>query len=213
MQSRFEEDARQAAVAAVERRWERKNDDKRRTARAASAKSCLGRLLVLAALAAGGLFAARHFGVDVPGAEALDEAFVNLGRLVRACGLTDSDRTRLESFAEAVASFDVAEIRPWASAPPEMRPKRAPAGFTYRMLVEKKGGVCGIYEMVADGKGGVSVRERSPVGKDVEVSLAAFNKAKVGGVYLVACGGGVYVCGADDADAGRAFLRRWPGMR
>ena len=210
MQSRFEENARRAAVEAVERRWERKNAEARRTARRESARSFFACLVLLGALAAGGLFAARHFGVEMPGGDAL----ADFGRLIRRLGgLTDSDRSRMESFAEAIAAFDVAEIRPWKSAPPEMRPKRAPAGFAYRMLVEKAGGVCGIYEMVADGKGGVSVRELSPVGKETKASLAAFNKAKVGGVYLVACAGGVYVCGSDDAEAGRTFLRRWTAAK
>ena len=209
MQSRFEENARREAVEAVERRWERKSAGARRNARTVSAKSCLGALVILVALVAGGLFAARHFGVELPGGETL----ADFGRLVRLGGLTTSDRSRMDSFSEAIAAFDVAEIRPWMSVPPEMRPKRAPAGFAYRMLVEKAGGVCGIYEMVADGKGGVSVRELSPVGKETKASLAAFNKAKVGGVYLVACGGGVYVCGSDDAEAGRTFLRRWTAAK
>ena len=173
-----------------------------------SVKALLAWLAVSVALVAGGLFAAQRFGVDVPGGEAL----ADFGRLIRLGGLTDSDRTRMDSFAGAIAAFDVAEIRPWKLTPTEMRPKRTPAGFTYRMLIEKAGGVCGIYEMTANGKGGVSVRELSPVGKETKASLAAFNKAKVGGVYLVACGGG-YVCGSDDAEAGRAFLRRWTGAK
>ena len=174
-----------------------------------SVKALLAWLAVSVALVAGGLFAAQRFGVDVPGGEVL----ADFRRLIRLGGLTTSDRSRMDSFSEAIAAFDVAEIRPWMSVPPEMRPKRAPAGFAYRMLIEKAGGVCGIYEMTADGKGGVSVRELSPVGKDTRASLAAFNKAKVGGVYLVACGGGVYVCGSDDAEAGRTFLRLWTGAK
>ena len=209
MQSRFEENARREAVEAVERRWERKTAGARRKARTASVKSCLGTLILLVVLAAGGLFAARHLGVELPGGETL----ADFGFLVRTGGLTTSDRSHMDSFAEAVATFDVAEIRPWKSVPPEMRPKRAPAGFAYRMLVEKAGGVCGIYEMTADGKGGVSVRELNPVGKETKASLTAFNKAKVGGVYLVACAGSVYVCGSDDAEAGRAFLRRWTAAK
>jgi len=174
-----------------------------------SVKALLAWLAVSVALVAGGLFAAQRFGVDVPGGEAL----ADFRRLIRLGGLTTSDRSRMDSFSEAIAAFDVAEIRPWKSVPPEMRPRRAPAGFSYRMLVEKAGGVCGIYEMTADGKGGVSVRELSPVGKETKASRTAVNKAKVGGVYLVACAGGVYVCGSDDAEAGRTFLRRWTGAK
>ena len=62
--------------------------------------------------------------------------------------------------------------------------------------------------MVANGKGGVSVFELSPMGKPMKVTLADFNRAKVGGVYLIACAGKVYVCGADTGEAGVAFARR-----
>lgn len=145
--------------------------------------------------------------MDVPGGEAV----ADFGRLIRIFGLKESDRSRIDAFADALAAFDVPEILPWKAAPQEARLKRAPEGFTYRMLVEKKGGGCGIYEMTANGEGGLSVRELSPMGKPAKVSLAAFNAAKADGVYLTACGGKVYVCGADDAAAGVAFVRRLLG--
>lgn len=84
-------------------------------------------------------------------------------------------------------------------------------GFTYRMLIERIGGTCGIYEMAANGKGGVSVYELSPMGKPMKVTLADFNRAKGGGVYLIDCGGKVYVCGAGTGEAGVAFARRLLG--
>lgn len=205
MQSRFEKDAQREAVEAVERRWEQKNAVARRAARAASVKFWFACLVIFVALVTGGMFAARHFGIEFPNVR----EFIDFKHLVQKGGLTDSERANIDSFAAAIASFNGKEIHPWKSVPPEMRPKKAPAGFTYRMLIEKAGGLCGIYEMIADGNGGLSVRELNPVGKATKTTLAAFNKAKVGKVYLVACAGNVYVCGTNDAETGFAFLRRW----
>lgn len=209
MRNSFEGSAQQAAVEAVERRWAQRNAAVRRTARTSAAKSCLAWLLLLVALLAGGVVALRQFGTDLSNfalSEDVKRQILGVGE-----GLTDADRTHIEAFAEALAAFDRSDILQWKSAPQEVRPKHAPGGFTYRMLVEKSGGICGIYEMVANGKGGVSVYELSPMGKPMKVTLADFNRAKVGGVYLTACGGKVYVCGADTGEAGVAFARRLLG--
>ena len=206
MQSSFEGSAQQAAVEAVERRWVQRNAAVRRTTRTSAAKSCLGWLLLLVALLAGGAYALRHFGMDLSSfalSEDVKRQILGVGE-----GLTEAERVRIDAFAEALAAFDRSDILPWKSAPQEVRPKHAPGGFTYRMLVERKAGACGIYEMVANGKGGVSVSELSPMGKPMKVALADFNRAKVGGVYLIACAGKVYVCGADTGEAGVAFARR-----
>ena len=209
MQSRCEGTAQQAAVEAVERRWALRNADARRTSRTSAAKSCLGWLLLLVALLAGGAYALRHFGMDLSNfalAEDVKRQILGVGE-----GLTEAERVRIDAYADVLAAFDRLDIQPWKSAPQEVRPKHAPNGFTYRMLVERKAGACGIYEMVANGKGGVSVSELSPMGKPMKVTLADFNRAKVGGVYLIACAGKVYVCGADTGEAGVAFARRLLG--
>lgn len=206
MRSSFEGSAQQTAVEAVERRWAQKSTVARRTSRASAARSCLGWLVLLATLFAGGAYALRHFGMDLSNfslSEDVKRQILGIGE-----GLTEADRARIEAFAGALAAFDRSDILPWKSAPQEARPKHAPGGFTYRMLIERKDGVCGIYEMVANGRGGVSVYELSPMGKPMKVTLADFKRAKAGGIYLIACGGQVYVCGADTGEAGVAFARR-----
>ncbi len=177
----------------LEQRWAQKNATARRTTRASVIRLCLVWLALPIAIIAGGVFALRHFGINF--------------------GLTKVDRTRIDAFADAFMTFNRHDILPWRSAPQEVRPGHAPNGFTYRMLVEKKGGVCGIYEMVANGKGGVSVCELTPMGKPIKVTLADFKKAKADGIYLTICGEKAYVCGADTADAGIAFYRRLSGRR
>ena len=206
MRNSFEGSAQQTAVAAVERRWAQRNAAARRTSRTSAAESCLGWLLLLAALLAGGAYALRHFGMDLSNF-ALDED-VKRQILGVGEGLTETERVRIDAYADALTAFDRSDILPWQSAPQAVRPKHAPSGFTYRMLVERMGGTCGIYEMIANGKGGVSVYELSPMGKPMKVTLADFNREKVGGVYLIACGGKVYVCGADTGEAGVAFAHR-----
>lgn len=209
MQSSFEGSAQRAAVEAVERRWAQRNAAARRTARTSVAKSCLGWLLLLGALLAGGAYAVRHFGLDV--SDFSPFRFVKRQVLGVGDDLTEAERARIDAFAGALAAFDRSDILPWKSAPQEVRPKHAPGGFTYRMLIERIGGTCGIYEMVANGKGGVSVYELSPMGKPMKVTLADFNRAKGGSVYLIDCGGKVYVCGAGTGEAGVAFARRLLG--
>lgn len=206
MRNRFEDSAQQAAVEAVERRWSQKNATARRAKRMSTLKSCLRSLILLAVLLGGGLFAARHLGLDVPCVAFPDDAI----RRIFGSGkrLKETERAHISAFTGALETFVCSDILPWKTAPQEIRPKHAPRGFTYRMLIERKGGACGVYEMVANGKGGVSVRELLPMGQPMKVTLADFRKAKVGAVYLIACGGKVYVSGAETGEAGVALVRR-----
>lgn len=204
MQSSFERCAANERVDAVEQRWLRQDENRRRAER----RVTLRRHSAYAMIVLGGLVLAAGVwigtGHKFP-CGALDEA---LERCFRSNGLSHSERVRLDDFSSAIREFDVSEHLRWKDAPRTIRPKNAPSGFKYRMLVEKRGGACGLYEMVSDGKGRLSVVEQTPFGVVKKSSLAEFNRSKAGTAYLISCKGKVYVAGADDPESGRALLRR-----
>lgn len=124
-------------------------------------------------------------------------------------GLSKAERARIDLFTAELQSFGTDDIRPWKSASKDVRPKHASSGLTYRMLIESKSGHCGLYEMVANGKGQLSIREFNPMMPPVKVTMADFNRTRRNGsVYLIAVNGKVYVCGSDNPEEGRAFARR-----
>lgn len=201
MESPFEKTAKQAAVEAGERRWDARHAVERRAQQARKRKVTLAAAGLLAVALAAGAIAMLQTGLPL----------ADLPRsLVRPLiGLTNAERARIDSFTLKLQAFGTDDIRPWKSASQEIRPKRAPSGLTYRMLVETKDGHCGLYELVSDGKGQLSVCALDPIGRPLKISLADFNRARRdGGVYLTAVGGHVYVCGSDDPEEGRAFARR-----
>ncbi len=204
MQSNFEQRVANERVDAVERRWLHQDEERRRVGRRAAVR----RYTRYAMLAIVGLVVAivswigtgHKFSLRIPD-ETLEGFF-------RGKGLSRSERVCLDGFAAAIRQFDVPEFLRWKDAPRTMRPKSATSGFKYRMLIEKRGGVCGLYEMTADGKGHLSVVEQTPFGVEKKSSLAEFNRAKSSAVYLISCEGRAYVAGTDDVEAGRTLLRR-----
>ena len=204
MQSSFEGRAANERVDAVEQRWLRQDENRRR----AECRAALRRYATYATMVLVGLVIVVGVWIGTEHKfprRTLDET---LERCFRSNGLSHSERVRLDDFSASIRQFDVPEYLRWKDAPRTMRPKNAPSGFKYRMLVEKKGGACGLYEMTADGKGHLSVVEQTPFGVEKKSSLAEFNRAKSGAVYLLSCEGKVYVAGTDDVEAGRMLLRR-----
>ncbi len=73
----------------------------------------------------------------------------------------------------------------------------------------KRSGHCGLYEMVANGKGQLSIREFNPMSPPIKVTMADFTRMRRNGsVCLIAVNEKVYVCGSDNPEEGRAFARR-----
>ena len=204
MQSSFERRAANERVDDVERRWLRQDENRRRAER----RVTLRRYATYATIALVGLGVAAGSWVGTGHKLPYGILDETLEEFFRRRGLTRAERIRIDDFSAAIRQFDVPEYLRWKDVPRTRRPKNAPSGFKYRMLVEKKGGACGLYEMTADGKGHLSVVEQTPFGVEKESSLAEFNRSKVGAVYLISCEGKVYVAGADDPKAGRALLRR-----
>ena len=196
MESRFEQSAKQAAVEAVERRWAAKHATPKRKRR-----------VILAVV---GLFAVA-MAVGVLKMQQGGMRFSTIrDLLVRTfTGLSKAERARIDLFTAELQSFGTDDIRPWKSAPKDIRPKHASSGLTYRMLIESKSGHCGLYEMVANEKGQLSIREFNPMTPPVKVTMADFNRTRRNGsVYLIAVNGKVYVCGSDNPEEGRTFARR-----
>ena len=201
MESLFEKTVKQRDIEAIERRWAAKHAVERRAQQARKRKVTLAAAGLLAVALAAGAIAMQRMEIplaDLP--RSLVRPFI---------GLTNAERARIDSFTSKLQTFGTDDIRPWKSAPQEIRPKRAPSGLSYQMLVETKDGHCGLYELVSDGKGRLSVCALDPIGRPLKISLADFNRARRdGSVYLTAVGGQVYVCGSDDPEEGRAFARR-----
>lgn len=197
MGSPFEKSAQQAAVESVERRWAAKHPAARRPVQTGTRMRLFAAVGLLAVTLVAGTLMLNPLRISLPD---LTQTFVDL---------RNAERDGIDLFMSELQTFGTDDVLPWKSAPQEVRPKRAPGGFTYRMLIETPNGTCGLYQMVADGKGRLSVSELSPIGHPLDVSLADFNRARRdSAVYLIACGGKVYVCGSDDPEEGRAFARR-----
>lgn len=203
MQGQFEESLRSAAVDAVERRWGAEENARRRVARARLRSLAIRVALLVTSLAVLGIFAVRHFGIEIPLPFSGGMTWMPPWK-----GLTDAERGYVDSFVDAIKLFGEGDILPWKDAPQNIRLKHAPQGCTYLSLVERRGGICGLYEMVADGKGRLSITELSPMSRPAKVTFADFKRERVGSVYLIACDGRVYACGTDDPGEGIAFARR-----
>lgn len=199
MQSNFEQRAANERVDAVERRWARQDEIRRRNERRATLRRwTMYAVLALAALAVAGgawIWTGHKLSYGI-----LDDA---LEDLFRRRSLNTAERARIDDFSASLKQFDVPELRLWKEASKRIRPRNAASGLVYRMLIAKKGGGSGLYEMVADGRGGLSVEEITPLGIPQKVTLAEFNRRKAGEVYLILCEGKVYVAGADDVESGR----------
>ncbi len=201
MESHFEQTAKQAAVEAVERRWTAKQTAAKIAAKKRRVKWVIALVGVLiVALVVGGI-KLQQAGLSFTAlADSLTRPFI---------GLTNKECARIDLFLSELQSFATDDIRPWKSAPKDVQPKRASNGLTYRMLIETRSGHCGLYEMVANGKGKLSIRELNPLSPPVKVTMADFNRARRNGsVYLIAVKGKTYVCGSDNPEDGREFSRR-----
>lgn len=207
MISDFEKSAQRAAVDAVEQRWQRTQASSRNAARVSKIKSILSTLVLLAVVGVGGYFALQYFGIEIPKPRQLEGSIKIVTSLIPK-GMSDENARSVDAFVNTLHRITDNPMKPWKSAPAEVKPKGARAGLKYTVLIEKKGGSCGLFEMVADGKGGMTVKEIPPAGNPVPATMGDFKKAKVGNVYLIECEGTVYVCGSDDVKTGRALVKR-----
>ena len=204
MKSNFEKSAQQAAVDAVEARWARNNATAKRISRGKSLKSFFAYVFLTLILIAGGFYALSYCGCEIPSFDSVDEMLLSL--LPR--GMCDKDLEHLDSYVKSINRFKVGKIKLWKDAPEMIKPKNASSGLRYFIFAPKKNGGLGLYEAVANGRGGMKMLEIIPTGLSVEITMSQFKESK-NGAYLIECGGEIFVCGANSPDAGENLVRKF----
>ena len=191
MYSEYEENARRAAVEAVERRWERQNAIARKSRRAAGL-GWWGLAVVFMLGLCGALI------VTVPHFRDAVSDFVkrwNPDNEVSAAPYGVVNAELLGRYCQAVESFATGRSLRWRDAPADIKPNTAKAGKAYPALVEYSSGGYDIYEITTLGEGRVSVALLSPQVKPVTVPMEAFSKACSGRKYFISYEGVIYACG------------------
>lgn len=202
--SDFEKSAQQAAVEAVEKRWQRKNDVERRQRRRKMLGNLFAFVVLLAGLVGIGYFALRHFGIDLPVPTIVDIRGLVTG-LERGPSAAEVDRRG--EYVRLLESFRGRTCVQWRDAPAAVKPKTAAAGVRYLAL-------CGeqndrrLYELVADGRGSMSVTALSPFAAPIALNMKDFRSETGGKPYLVLCNDVLYAVGCKDESAMRTLTSR-----
>ena len=185
----LEAQARQAAINAVEGRWQHDQDVARKAHRRKVTGNIVSAVVLLVILAAilfyfksqrdGGKL---HFGM-----EEKSKAVVTVVKEVQ-CQV---------EYKRVASMFDVEKTVPWRKAPASVKPKSVPVGTKYyaRIVRSAKDDDFDFYEMTKTEKGMTVVR-LSPTRSPIRVGEAEFRKARARASYLVAYDGTVYVCDA-----------------
>mgnify|MGYP003316315178 CR=1 FL=1 len=211
--SRFEQSAQQAAVEAVERRWQRKHDIERKARLKARLRGCFSALILLAGLIGIVSFVLREYGVDLS-KYGIDMSVLKIDGLSEflpdswskgKMSATEIEINDRNAFVAKVMSFEGKNCRLWKDLPTEMRPKVAPEGTRYLILGGNANDVC-LFDVSANGQGGLSFVLVSPVEPPRQVSVHDF-QTKVG-VHpsFVLCRDEVYLRGFEDVEIGRREL-------
>jgi len=186
MQSEHELEAKRAAGESIERRIDHNEKVRKRAARKRAAAN-MGSLLAGLVVLAGIVFYFTHLRegkVDVSAGD-----IVNAARQYLPAAVDPAKR----AYAEVAAEFEKGELALWKDVPKKLKPKNAPAGTVYHVLIPQ-GGKYALYEMKAGGE----VAELSPFGRPVPMAMEDFKKAVGGKPYFIACSGRVFVCGGSD---------------
>lgn len=191
--SDFEKGAQQAAVEAVERRWRQKNDAERRRRRRKRVKNIMAGMILFAGLLGVGWFSVNYYEVDIPLLVPVDVRGV-MSMVASGAGPSKAEVDRRSTYARLLSSFKGKEFALWRDAPASIKPRSATVGTRYLAL-------CGtrddkrLYELVADGKGSMSVLSLSPISEPIEQGMRDFRNEVGDRPYLVLCGDIVYAVG------------------
>lgn len=198
--SEFEKSAQQAAVEAVERRWQRKHDAERRRRSRKTFGNFLAVVVLLLGLAGIAVFAARHYDIDVPCVSGFDFGRLFAGWRGRV-DVSQAEVNRRDEYARLLASFRGRKCILWRDAPKEIKPKAAAAGVRYLVLCDGR-----LYEWVSDGRGSAAVTALSPLSAPIGLEMKDF-KSDVGGKpFLLICNDVLYAVGCKDESAARKLL-------
>jgi len=169
--------AKQSAVAAVEARFKREEDSRRKAERRARAKGCLSWGILLAMAVAGGAYwACRHYGINF--------------NEVRLRVQEELQTRRYERIEEA---FRIAPIADWRTAPEDLRPGKATTNTIYYAMLPADEGRMLLELTVAPG-GAMSVRRLSAIADPVGLAPDAFQRFTAKTPYLIQAGGNIYFC-------------------
>lgn len=198
--SDFEKSAQQAAVEAVERRWQQKHDAERSLRRRKTFSSLLTVAVLLLGVAGIAVFAARHYGIDVSHVTGFDfqSLFVVWSGKV---DVSQAEVSRRDKYARLLESFRERKCILWRDAPKEIKPKAAAAGVRYLVLCEGR-----LYEWVSDGRGSALVTALSPLTEPVGMEIKDFDAEVVGKPFLLLCNDILYAVGCKDEEAARKLV-------
>lgn len=196
MANEFERNARQEAVAAVERRWKRKHDAERRQRMRKQLGNLLSIVVLLAGLVGAGCFAVRYFELNIPFVVDLDvgDFVASLGR-GRETSKVEIDRRG--EYVRLLDSFKGRTCVQWRDAPATIKPKTAAAGVRYLVLCEERGDKR-LYELASDGRGSMTAFALSPLAEPIRLEMKDFNVAVNGKPYFILCNDVLYVVGCKD---------------
>ena len=169
--------AKQSAVAAVEARFKREEDQRRKVERRARAKGCLAWVILFAVVVAGGVYwASRYYGIG----------FSEVHMRVQEAIL----ERRYERIEEI---FRISTIVDWSTAPKEVKPSNVTSNTIYYAMTPSPDGRA-ILELTASPGGGMTVRRLSAVTDPVTLSQDAFQGLIAKNPYLIMINGTVYFC-------------------
>jgi len=195
MKSDYERRAAEEAVDAVERRWQRADDMRRKMEKRQSALKLLKVLVTMVVVGIAGLISWRYFGE-----ECFDDpsACGGMFRFLRELVEERAPGGVQDEFGACIERLLTKPLKLASELPAEAVPTKAPVGTSYAALGLSAHGGFDLYELKSDGKGHLSVGLRSPfTSASQALTWAAFKEA-CGKVYLVECGDSVYVCGSQD---------------
>lgn len=203
--SEFEQSARHAAVEAVERRWKQKNDVEKRAIRKKRLDSYLTILVLASVLCGLGYFAVQQYGDTIRDCLGFD--IRDMGGVLSIGGLGHSaDSERRESYVTLIESFQGKECVLWRDAPRSVKPQSAQKGTRYLALVGDRS-AARLFDLIANGSGGFTGKELSPVGSPTDVDMTKFNEIVAHKTYFIQCNDIVYVCGCKNVMQGKRQLK------
>lgn len=190
MPNEYEMSAKRAAVEAVEKRWQAREEAQAKAKRRHSFANVaiVAAVVIVAALAV--QFVLPRFGYEIADlSNAID--FLHMSDEAADEGMPKE----CKKYADVVSLFKGGKAAVWRDAPETIRPKTAIAGTMYHALVLSADGNYDIYEMTANGSGGVSIWLMSPFFEPKVVTTAEFRNARQGKRYFIEHAGVVYACG------------------
>ena len=203
--SDFEQSAQQASVEAVERRWKQRHDAEIRLLWKKRLNNFLAILVLMSGLCGVGYFAVQQYGDEIRNLIGFDLRDVAKMLPIGGLGSGVGGECR-ETYVALIESFRDKECVLWRDAPSSVKLKSAQKGARYLALVGDRG-AARLFDLIANGSGGFTGRELSPVGSPVDIEMFKFDKIVEHKTYFILCNDIVYICGCKDLSQGKRQLK------